>query len=419
VARRTHLPGSGALRLGAVAVAAVIVAEAAVWVLRPRGEVIEPAPVSADAYFTEQQLQRSDDFREVQRWLGVGGVVVSGAVLVVVALWRPPPLRRALDAASRRPVIGGAAVGGAISLGLAVADLPLSAIAHERAVDVGLATQDLPDWLRDQGGYGAIGAFFAALGGAAAMILIRRLGRRWWAGGAVIVVGFAAATTWLAPVLIAPLFNDFEELPPGRARDDVLRLGERAGVEIGEVYEVDASRRSTGLNAYVGGLGTTKRVVLYDNLLREQPPPVVNSVIAHELAHVKEQDVLRGIAFVALVAPLGVLFVQLAGEAVARRTGDDPRSPAVIPALALVLSAATLVLGAVGLQLSRKVEARADTFALELTANPRAFIELQRELTLNNVSDPDPPAAFRLIFGSHPTTVERIGMAVAFQRAAR
>jgi STE24 endopeptidase len=134
---------------------------------------------------------------------------------------------------------------------------------------------------------------------------------------------------------------------------------------------------------------------------------------------VKDRDILRGIAFVALVAPLGVLFVQLAGEAIARRAGDDPRSPQVIPALALALTAATLVLGAAGLQLSRKVEARADAFALELTQDPQAFIELQRELTLTNVSDPDPPAGFRLLFGTHPTTVERIGAAVAFQRGAR
>ena len=402
--------------MGAVAVAAVIVAEGAVWLLRPRGEIIDPAEIEATAYFSPAELRRGEDFREVQRWLGVGGLAVSGAVLTVVALWRPPAARRALQAAGRRPLLGGAAVGGAISVALALADLPLSAVAHERAVDVGLATQDLGDWLGDQAKAGAIGAAFAALGGAAMMLLVRRLGRRWWAGGAVLVVGFAVLTSWLAPVVIAPLFNDFDELPPGGTRSEVLRLGERAGVEIGEVYEVDASRRSTGLNAYVGGLGPTKRVVLYDNLLREQPPAVVNSVVAHELGHVDGEDIWRGIAFVALVAPLGVLFVQLLAEAIARRRGDDPRSPAVIPAVALSLSAASLVIGAAGLQLSRAVEARADTFALELTRDPQAFVRLQRELALTNVSDPDPPAAFRLVFGSHPTTVERIGAARAYER---
>lgn len=399
-----------------MAVAAVAVAEGAVWALRPRGLILEPVPVDASAYFDPRQVARAEDFREVQRLLGVGGLVTTGAILAVMALWRPRPARRVLDRVGRRPLLGGAAVGAGISVILAVTDLPLSLVAHERAVDIGLSTQDLGSWLRDQAGYGAIGAFFAALGGASAVLLIRRLGKRWWIGGAALAVGFATITTWLAPVVIAPLFNDFEKLPPGRARSDVLALGERAGVDIGEIYEVDASRRSRSLNAYVNGLGSTKRVVLYDNLLRRQPPSVVNSVVAHELAHVEGKDVLRGIVFAALVAPLGALFVQLAGGAIARRAGDDPSSPAVLPALALALSAATLVLGAAGLQLSRKIEARADTFALELTGDPQAFIRLQRQLALANVSDPDPPALYRSLFGSHPSTVERIGAALAYER---
>ena len=399
-----------------MAVAAVIVAEAAVWILRPRGEIVDPVAVEAGSYFSPAELQRGEDFRGVQRWLGLGGIVVSGGVLVVAAIWRPPTARRALQAASRRPILGGAAVGATVSIALAVADLPLSVVAHERAVDVGLSTQEIGAWLGDQAKAGAIGAAFAALGAAAAMALIRRLGRRWWTGGAVLVVGFAVLTSWLAPVVIAPLFNDFDELPPGRARTDVVGLGERAGVDIGEVYEVDASRRSTSLNAYVGGLGATKRVVLYDNLLRKQPPPVVNSVVAHELGHVDGEDIWRGIVFVAVIAPLGALFVQRFAEATAGRRGDDPHSPAVIPALALALSLATLALGVPGMQLSRAVEARADTFALQLTRDPQAFIELQRQLAVTNVSDPDPPGVFRLLFGSHPTTLQRIGAATAYER---
>jgi STE24 endopeptidase len=407
------------LKLGAAAVAAVIVAEAAAWLLRPRDEAIEPVPVSESDYFTAAELERAHDYRVGQRWLFIGTLAVEGGLLVVLATGRPRIVRRRLDALAARPVLGAAAAGAALSITLGLVSLPTQAIAHERAVDYGLSTQGFGDWLGDQAKAGAISAVIAAGGAAVLIALLRRFGRWWWIPGTAGVVAFEVVFIWLGPVVIAPLFNDFDELPPGQARSDVLELGRRGGVDIGEVYEVDASRRSTGLNAYVGGLGTTKRVVLYDNLLREQSPPVVNSVVAHELAHVKEGDILRGIAFVALVAPLGVLFVQLAGEGIARRVGDDPRSPAVIPALALALTAATLVLGAAGLQLSRKMEARADAFALELTGDPQAFIELQRELTLTNVSDPDPPAAFRVIYGSHPTAVERIGSAVAFQREAR
>jgi STE24 endopeptidase len=100
-----------------------------------------------------------------------------------------------------------------------------------------------------------------------------------------------------------------------------------------------------------------------------------------------------------------------------RRSGDSERGPGAVPALALSLALATLVVGVAGQQLSRRVEARADTFALELTRDPAAFVRLQRELARTNVSDPDPPGLFSFLFGSHPTTIERIGAAEAFEKA--
>jgi STE24 endopeptidase len=405
---------SAALRVGAVAVAAVIAAEGAVWLMRPRSEVIHPAPVSAGAYFDHAELQRASDFRDTQRLIGIGSLAVEAGVLAALALWRPAPLRRAFDRAARRPIVGGALVGAGISLTLAVSGLPLSLVAHERARDIGLDTQTLGPWLSDQARAAAIGAGFGALGGAAAMGLLRRLGRRFWIGGTVLVVVYAVLFTWLAPVLLAPVFNKFEPLPEGKTRSEVLRLGRRAGVDIGQVYRVDASRRSTAVNAYVDGIGSSKRVVIYDNTLHQLSPAELRSVIAHELGHVKHDDVPRGLIFVALIAPLGVLTVQLLTFAIARRRGDDVRSPAVLPALALSVALAGFVLSVPGNQLSRRVEASADTFALDTTHDPRAFIGLQKRLAVTNVADPDPPGVLQFLFGSHPTTVQRIGAAVAY-----
>jgi STE24 endopeptidase len=307
-------------------------------------------------------------------------------------------------------------VGAGISLTIAVTALPLGVVAHERARDVGLATQGIASWLADAGKSATIGAALAGGGGALAVAMVRRLGGRWWIGGSVAVVAFAALATWLAPVVVEPLFNRFEPLPPGKTRSQVLRLGERAGVSIGEVYRVDASRRSTAVNAYVNGLGPTKRVVIFDNTLRELRPDELRSVIAHELGHVKDKDILRGIAWVALVAPLGMLFTQLFSEALARRSGDDPRSPAAVPGLALALALAAFGLGIIGNQLSRRVEARADSFALELTDDPKGFIDLQKRLAVTNIADPSPPSALQWVFGSHPDTMQRIGAAVEFER---
>src|SRR6266511_408141 len=248
---------AGLWRVGAAAVAAVLVAEAAAWLLRPRDEAIDPAPVSERDYFSEAQIE--------------------GAVLVVLAVGRPRFVRRRLDGLARRPLLGAAAAGAALSLTLTAATLPTAAIAHDRSVDFGISTQGFGGWLGDQAKTAAIGAVFAA-GGAALLIgMLRRFGRLWWIPGTVAVVALGALFSWLAPVVLAPIFNRFEPLPPGEARSDVLELGRRAGVDIGEVYEVDASRRSRALNAYVSGLGSTKRVVLYDTLLDKAREPELRS----------------------------------------------------------------------------------------------------------------------------------------------
>jgi STE24 endopeptidase len=410
------LRGSSAVRIGAAAVAAIVVAEVAVWLLRPRGVVFPPAQVSQHAYFSQAQIERAADFRDPQRLIGFGSLIVEGVVLTVLAVWRPAPVRRMLDRVSRRPVLGGALVGAGISLTLAITGLPLGAVAQQRAHDAGLATQTLGPWLVDQFKSVGIGLLLTAAGGAIAVALIRRLGRRWWVGGTVLVIAFSVIFTWLAPVVLAPLFNRFEPLPAGRDRSDVLELGRRAGVDIGQVYKVDASVRTTGDNAYVDGLGPSKRVVLYDNTLRDLSQPQLRSVVAHELGHVKGDDIWRGIAFVALAAPLAVLFVQLATTALAERRGDDPRTPAGLPALAAFLALASFGIGVVGNQLSRRVEARADSFALELTHDPQALIALQRKLAVTNLAQPEPPAALQSLFGTHPTTIERIGAAVTYER---
>ena len=392
-------------------------AGAATLILRPRSGLIEPAAVDPKAYFSAADLERAADFRGLQRVIGLGSLAVSAGTLALLALRPPLPVRVLLDRAGARPLLGAAAVGAGLSLVLVATGLPLSLWAHERAVDVGLSTQSIGPWLSDVVKTAGIGAFFSALGGAVAVALIRRFPDRWWLPGAGVVMVFAVVMLYLSPVVIDPLFNRFEALPQGELRSDVLDLAGRAGVDVGEVYEIDASRRTTSINAYVGGLGQTKRVVLYDNLIKDFSPEQVRSVVAHELAHVKYDDVPKGLLWVAIVAPAGLLAIQRLTESMRpRRRGEGRAGPAVLPALALSLGLVSFGLTAAGNAMSRPVEARADAFALELTRDPKAFIELERDLALRNLADPEPPAALHLLFGTHPTTVERIGFGEAFER---
>jgi STE24 endopeptidase len=392
--------------------AAFVVAEAAVLLLRPRDGVIAPAPIDPRSYFTPDQLDRARDYRRGQLIIFGAGAAVEAAALVWLV--RQPP-KRLLGA--RRPVLVAAGAGAALSVGLTAARLPLSAIAHQRSVDVGLSTQSWGPWLGDVGKAVGIGAVFAGAGGAAAIALMRRFPRTWWAPGSAVAVGFAAATLYLGPVVLDPIFNKFTTLPDGQTRTDVLELAREAGVDVGEVYEVDASRRTTASNAYVTGLGRTKRVVLYDNLLKDFTRDEVRLVVAHELGHVHYRDVPRGLLYVAIVAP----FSLLAAAGLTRLLApDEPRpGPAALPALALSVAVLSLGVTTIANQLSRRIEARADSYSLRLTDAPEPFIGFERGIAVRNVADPDPPEWITFLLATHPPTVDRIGIAKAFEAGRR
>jgi Zn-dependent protease with chaperone function len=401
------------LELPSAVVAAVAAAEAGALLLRPREDPIEPAPVREDEHFSAEEIARAKAYRRPQRALALAGMALDTGALAALVV-RPP---RALRRRRRRPVAAAAATWAALTAGLTVAGLPLSALSRRRALKVGLATQSWPAWGVDVAKATAIGAAFSAGGAAAGVALMRRLPRTWWVPGAAVAIGFGVLTTWLGPVVLDPMFNRFTPLPEGEARADVLELAERAGVEVGEVYEIDASRRTTAANAYVNGIGATKRVVLFDTLLRDFSRDEVRLVVAHELGHVRHRDVPRFLVFLALAAPATMLAIAHATELLVPE--GEPPGPRTVPAVALAAMLVGAPVSAVFNQLSRRIEARTDEFALRLTDAPEPFIAFERGITVKNVAEPEPPRWARLLFGSHPTTLERIGAAVAFRDAAR
>jgi STE24 endopeptidase len=333
--------------------------------------------------------------------------------------------RRSVSADRRKPkvsgrtwraVAGAAGAGAALTVADVAAGLPFGALARRRSLRVGLATDSWGAWGRDKAKATAIGAGLSAAGAAAGVALIGKRPDDWWLPGSALLVGTSVAGATLAPVLLDPLFNEFEPLT-GEPKDTVLQLAQQAGVKVGSVLQVDASRRTSAANAYVGGLGRTKRVVLFDTLLDRYPKPERDLVIAHELAHVKHRDVPRLIAFVALTAPPTVAFAQaLATRLDPRGVGSGRPTARSLPALSIALGAASALTMQASLRLSRRVENRADGYALSLSEDPGAFIDFERRIALQNLADPDPPRLLQLAFGTHPTIVERIGIAEAVRR---
>lgn len=388
---------------------AAATAEAARRVLAPRAPALDPVRVDVGAYFSPDEIDRGRRYARPQMVLGVTRSLVDAVALVSLVRRPPAPLRRTW----RRPVAGGAATAAGLSLALSLPTLPLRALSRRRAIAVGLDTQSWGAWASDVAKASAIQTGFAAGAGAAVIAGTRRFPRQWWLPMGTGAVVFGAGLAALAPVVLDPIFNDFEPLPEGELRSDVLALARDAGVTVGEVFSVDASRRTTAANAYVTGLGPTKRVVLFDTLLDRYSRDEIRLVVAHELAHVRHRDVRRGLAYAAIVAPATALAVQRLSWELSAERG----TPATLPAVALAAMLITGPIGLIGNRLSRAMERRADHFALELAGAPDAFVSFERTIALQNVADVDPPRWVSRLLATHPPTAERIGAAVAFAQA--
>lgn len=206
--------------------------------------------------------------------------------------------------------------------------------------------------------------------------------------------------TFIAPVVLEPVFNKFEPLQDEELANDLRAVAERAGVPVRDVLVADASRRTTKQNAYVSGLGATRRVVLFDTLLTEAEPAELRAVLAHELAHRRYRDVLK-LTLIAVAA--AVAFVVLLWLAL-----DDAGDVRNVPLVLLLLTLLQPLLLALLASVLRRWEYRADRFALLTTRDPDALVGAFRRLVAANVSDLDPPRLVYLLRYTHPTPPERV-----------
>jgi len=416
---RSFPPGNRAPRppawLAALA-AAGVAARLGVLLLGPRRGLIAPFPVDVAEHFSGAEIERARAYRRPQLRLAAARSVMEGALLLALVRRPPAPLIRL----GPHRALNGARAGALLSGGLTAATLPLAVLSRRRGLAAGLLTQSWEGWATDVAKSAGIGAGLAGTGAAGTLELVRRWPRQWWLPGSALLVGVSAISLVAGPTVIDPLFNRFTALAAGPLRDDVLELAGRAGVDVGEVYTVDASRRTTAANAYVTGLGPTKRVVLYDTLIDGFTRQETRSVVAHELAHVRHRDVSAGVAYLALIAPASLHGVaRLTERLSATRPSEATPTPALLPALAVSVGVVAAIVGSISSALSRRIEARADAFALRLTDEPEPFVSFERRISLLNLSDPDPPAWQTALLASHPPTAARIGIAQAYAAGVR
>jgi STE24 endopeptidase len=374
-----------------------------------------PDPAAASSVFSPEQIARGEDYARWSRMLSWGSLAVS--LVVACVLGFGPWGRRIVD---RLPGWWWVRVVLAVAVVTAIGracTLPFSVAVRRRALEHGLSNQSWSGFAADVLRTEAVQIVAISL----LLLVLIGCARRWQRAWPAVAGGLLGLLVLLGsfvyPLLVEPLFNDFRSLDDGPLRTQVLALADQEGVPVDDVLVADASRRTTTLNAYVSGFGSTRRVVLYDNLVDDVPQREVLSVVAHELAHARHDDVLTGSLLGAAGAVAGVGLLALVVDSLSRRGRSEMRDPAVVPLVLALFAIGTLLASPVQNVISRQVEIRADVDALEATHDPAGFEAVQRQLALRSLADPTPPRVSQFWFGSHPTGLTRI--AVARQLADR
>lgn len=411
--------GWALLTLAGLTVALVVLAALLIPWHRP------PAPradqLAALGDLPAEQVAKGREFRAALRPGGYTALAVG--LLVALALGLTPLGSRLVELVGRpfgghwaaQAVLGGLAV-------VLVADLvtlPFAAWRQSVLTRYGLSTNGWSGWAVDLLKSYAVSAVIGAVALFGFYAVIRLAPRWWWAFGAGGAALLVVLLSFVLPVLVEPVFNRFTPMEQGQLRTELMSMAARDGVPVRDVLVADASRRTKAVNAYVSGLGPTRRVVVYDTLLTEATPAEVTAVVAHELGHAKDSDVAAGTLTGALGAAAAVVALYLLGSwgPLLRLAGvDSVAQPSAFPLLLALVTVAGLVAAPVQALMSRRVEARADAHALALTRDPEAFESMQRRLGSVNLGDPDPPRWEYLYSASHPSTVERIAAARAYAR---
>jgi STE24 endopeptidase len=399
--RRVALVVAGIGGLAFVALAAWLVP----WSPVPGGV---PPPADPASVFTAGQVSRAEEFSSGARALSWASLAVSVAVTCWFAFSaRGGRLTERLPGPWWFRVLLAVAL---VQLAVRVVTLPFAVLLRRRLLEYGLTEQSWAGFASDQVRGQAVGIVTLALGLVVLVGCARRWPRAWPAVAAGLLAVLVLLASFVYPVVVEPLFNSFEPLPDGSLRTQILRLADREGVRVDDVLVADASRRTTTLNAYVSGFGGTRRVVVYDNLVESLPEDEALSVVAHELAHARHNDVVTGSLLGAAGAVLGVglLALLLGTGRLGRRSMAEP---AVVPLVLALLAIGSLLASPVQNTISRQIETRADVDALRAAPNPEAFAAMQRQLALRSLADPTPPAWSQFWFGSHPTTLTRIAIA--------
>lgn len=278
-----------------------------------------------------------------------------------------------------------------------------------------LSDQPFGSWMADMLKGMAVNLVIAGVLGSLALLAVRKF-RRWWLVLWSVSIPLIILMIVIQPIVLDPIFNKFEPLRDQVLREKLLTLAARAGIERSRVYQVDKSKQTKTMNAYVNGIGPTNRIVMWDTLLAKLDHDEVLAVMGHEMGHYVLKHIWKGTAFGIGVSFVALFLLQRIYERTSPRFGfTGPGDPASVPLLLLIAGALSFLLSPVTSGCSRYIEHEADKFGLELTHLNEACATAFVKMAEDSKRDPSPNAFMKYWLYSHPPIAERIPFALQYR----
>jgi len=238
----------------------------------------------------------------------------------------------------------------------------------------------------------------------------------WWFLTAVSCYFLSIFTAKFFPVLIVPLFYKYSPIKDSILKDKLIKLSQKAGFKVESVYEINISKDTNKANAALMGLGRQKRIVLCDTLLKNFSHEEIESVMAHELGHHSLRHILKliisgGVSTAAAFFIANILLLRLHNILGYTRLYDFESLVLIFA----VISFLNIFVMPLQNAFSRRLEHKADSFALEITDNKQAFIETMKKLASQNLADPNPSKFYEIMLYNHPPISRRISFAESFR----
>lgn len=375
---------------------------------------LEGTAVDPNTFMNGREILLSQDYSRLKNLLFFIGIPLEWFIFfVVLGMGLSKKFQQWAEAASKISIIQTALYFFWLSLLVTVLTLPLAWIGYQISADYQMTTQSASGWIRDEVTDFLVNYVLMTIIVVVLYYLIRKFEKRWWFYAWLLSVPFMLFLMFIQPVVIDPLYNDFYPLQDKQLEEEILSLAEEANIPAEHVYEVNMSTKTNALNAYVTGIGSNSRIVLWDTTLEKLSEDEILFIMAHEMGHYVMKHIYIGIGGYLLLSLLGLYITSRLLRYVVDKWGvrlnvTNVRDLSSLPLLLMIIGMLSFASSPFSNMVSRIQEKKADLYAIEMTENTDAAIQTFQDLSKHGLSEVNPPLLVKIFRYGHPTLMERI-----------